>query len=273
MSPESLLSVEREYKAIFDASIDGLIVLAPAGVVVDANAAARRMHGYCQSEFLGMDPRHFIHPDDRQLFDQFLETVLAGRPFRVAGRDVRKDGTIFDVEVHGSQITFRGKPHLLAVVRDVTERNRAERLLASRNKVLERLAKGASLKEVLETLVTAVEGVGQDMLGSVLLLDAKAQCLRHGAAPSLPDFYNNAIDGVQVGPTVGSCGTAAYRGQRVVVEDVMTDRLWANYRDLAAKAGLAPVGHSRFSPPAARRWVPLPCIIGNRTLLPRSTWS
>jgi signal transduction histidine kinase len=76
------------------------------------------------------------------------------------------------------------------------------------------------------------------MLGSVLLLDEDTQCLRHGAAPSLPDFYNKAVDGIQIGPTVGSCGTAAYRGQRVVVEDVMTDRLWANYRDLAAQAEL-----------------------------------
>ena len=363
-TPESFLGSDREYKSIFDASIDGLIVIAPEGIVVEANPAACQMHGYRHDEFVGMDPRQFIHRDDHHLFDEFVQTVLANRPFRAVARDLRPDGTIFDVEVHGSLIMFHDKPHLLAVIRDVTdrekaqerlttseelfrtifetepacvklldsagnlidmnpaglemieadsieqvqgqsilniidpkdrddfvaasdavfrgesktlqfaivgvkgtrhwmeshevplrdsqgkvkallavtqditERDRAERMLASRNQVLEHLAKGASLQEILETLVQTIEEVGQDMIASVLLLDEDANCLRHGAAPNLPDFYNEAVDGIQVGPCAGSCGAAAYTGQRVVVEDVMTHPNWVEYRDLAKQVGL-----------------------------------
>jgi PAS domain S-box-containing protein len=70
-------------------------------------------------------------------------------------------------------------------------------------------------------------------LCSVLLLDADGTTLRHGASPSLPKEYSQAIDGVQIGPFVGSCGTAAYRRQRVIVSDIATDPLWADYRQLA----------------------------------------
>ena len=62
--------------------------------------------------------------------------------------------------------------------------------------------------------------------------------MRLGAAPSLPDSYAKAIDGVRIGPKAGSCGTAAYRRKAVVVADIMTDPLWEDYRDLAAAHGL-----------------------------------
>jgi len=69
-------------------------------------------------------------------------------------------------------------------------------------------------------------------------LDPNASCLRHGAAPSLPLAYTEAIDGVGIGPSAGSCGTAAYRAEPVIVSDIATDPLWADYRDLASAHGL-----------------------------------
>jgi len=76
-------------------------------------------------------------------------------------------------------------------------------------------------------------------MGSVLLIDTTGSHLLTGAAPSLPAFYNEAIHGVTIGPTVGSCGTAAFTGKRVVVTDIQTDPLWSDYKALAAQAGLA----------------------------------
>ena len=81
-----------------------------------------------------------------------------------------------------------------------------------------------------------IEYQSKDMLCSVLLLDGKT--LRHGAAPSLPDEYNRAIDGVTIGPMVGSCGTAAFTKSQIIVSDIETDPLWADYRDLALRHGL-----------------------------------
>ncbi|MDR6623743.1 ATP-binding protein [Caulobacter segnis] len=101
------------------------------------------------------------------------------------------------------------------------------------------IAGGKSLSLALQAIVQAVEAEDPAILCSIVLLDADGRCLAVGAAPSLPASYNQAIEGVEIGPNVGSCGTAAYLGRRVVVEDIQSDPLWANYRQLAADAGLA----------------------------------
>jgi GAF domain-containing protein len=76
------------------------------------------------------------------------------------------------------------------------------------------------------------------MLCSVLLLSPDGNHIQHGAAPSLPDFYVKAVDGSAIGPKHGSCGTAMYRGERVVVTDILTDPLWEDFRDLTKGTGL-----------------------------------
>jgi two-component system cell cycle sensor histidine kinase/response regulator CckA len=96
----------------------------------------------------------------------------------------------------------------------------------------------AALPEVLDTLCRNIEKHYSGLLCSILLLDAGGTTLRHGAAPSLPREYSQAIDGVQIGPSAGSCGTAAYRRQQVIVSDIATDPLWADYRHLALPHGL-----------------------------------
>ena len=74
------------------------------------------------------------------------------------------------------------------------------------------------------------------MLTSILLLEGST--LRHGAAPNLPPAYCSAIDGSEIGPREGSCGTAAFFGRPVYVTDIDTDPLWADYRELALAHGL-----------------------------------
>jgi PAS domain S-box-containing protein len=93
------------------------------------------------------------------------------------------------------------------------------------------VAKGNSLAEILDSLCRLVETQAGDVLASILLVDGDH--LRHGGAPSLPKAYTDAINGTVIGPSAGSCGTAAYRGEPVIVEDIATDPLWADYRDLA----------------------------------------
>ncbi|HKH92467.1 MAG TPA: ATP-binding protein [Gemmatimonadaceae bacterium] len=97
----------------------------------------------------------------------------------------------------------------------------------------------AMLREALGSLVALIERVAPGMRGSVLLVDDDGVTLRHGAAPSLPEAYSRAIDGLPMGPQMGSCGTAAYRRERVIVRDIATDPLWAAFRVLALSHGLA----------------------------------
>lgn len=97
----------------------------------------------------------------------------------------------------------------------------------------------AAMHDSLEKLILLIERVAPGMRGSVLLLDEDGATLRHGAAPNLPEGYRRLIDGEAIGPAAGSCGTAAYRRERVIVRDIATDPLWANYRKAAEPFGLA----------------------------------
>src|SRR5882672_8439513 len=118
------------------------------------------------------------------------------------------------------------------------ERKRAEASLSEEKRLLEMIAKGNALSMILDALCRLVEEVSKGSLCSILLLDPDGQRLWHGAAPSLPKSYVDAIDGGFIGPAAGSCGTAAYRKEPVIVSDIAQDPLWADYRDLALPHGL-----------------------------------
>jgi diguanylate cyclase (GGDEF)-like protein/PAS domain S-box-containing protein len=110
--------------------------------------------------------------------------------------------------------------------------------LNSRNEVLEQLVQGKPLATLLESIVLGIEQTDTAELCSILLLDSEGKHLIHGAAPHLPAFYNEAINGIEIGVGVGSCGTAVFTRKRVIVEEIQTHPHWENYKELAAKANL-----------------------------------
>ena len=121
---------------------------------------------------------------------------------------------------------------------DVTEAKRAEVLLAGEKRLLEMVAQGHSLTDILNALCQLFEKLYRGSLTSILLLDSSSRQLWHGAAPSLPPEYTKIINGSVIGPSAGSCGTAAHRGKPVMVSDIATDPLWHDYRNLALPFGL-----------------------------------
>lgn len=106
------------------------------------------------------------------------------------------------------------------------------------SRVLQMIAANAPLSQILNRLLLLIEAQSPDMLCSVLLLSEDGDHIRHGAAPSLPEHYVKAIDGASIGPKHGSCGTAMYRGEPVVVSDILSDPLWDDYREVASASGL-----------------------------------
>lgn len=122
--------------------------------------------------------------------------------------------------------------------RQISEREQYESYEKFRNHVLELLAKKENLDSILEAIVIGVEQLKPKMLCSILLVDEDNKHLGQGVAPSLPDFYNAAIDGVEIGLAVCSCGITAFTGQRVVVENIQTHPYWSDFKTLAASAGL-----------------------------------
>jgi len=122
-------------------------------------------------------------------------------------------------------------------------------------RVLELAITDSPLEQTLGELIGIVESTSRtNVLGSILLLDQDGKHLRHGAAPSLPDAYCQAIDGAEIGPCVGSCGTAAYTTEPVFVSDIANDPLWADFRELADAHGL-------------RACWSIPILTGNRKVL------
>jgi len=145
-----------------------------------------------------------------------------------------KDGAVRRVVV---RTTWVGKRQLVNLT-DITDRWVSEQRKQAHDAMLEMVAKGAELTEVLNAIVRQIQSEDKTARCSVLLMDAEGKHLLTGASPDLPAFYNEAINGLEIGPGVGSCGTAAYLGQRVIVEDIRTHEYWKPYTELAAQAGL-----------------------------------
>lgn len=136
------------------------------------------------------------------------------------------------VRQHQVELAERVKVEQLLLL-DMAEQTRREAWLRGQRDVLEMIAGRNPLPDILKRLLLVIEDQNEEMFCSILLLDADGVHLRHGAAPRLPAGYTQAIDGIAIGPSVGSCGTAAYLARPVVVRDIDTDPLWANYRELA----------------------------------------
>lgn len=146
-----------------------------------------------------------------------------------------KDGSRRHIEFSGIVLS----DEFLVILTDVSERRRQQSMLEFSNAILERISRGSLLSDVLDFIVRQIQAVEPGIVCSVLLLDEEGQHLRHGAAPDLPLAYSQAIDGARIGPQVGSCGTAAYRGEEVFVGDIASDPLWADYKELALGHDLA----------------------------------
>jgi PAS domain S-box-containing protein len=122
------------------------------------------------------------------------------------------------------------------VFQDVSERVRSERLLAGQRDILALIANGEPLDRTLEAIVSCVEALSEyDARGSIMLRSSDGRRLEHGAAANLPAAFNRAIDGIEIGPSMGSCGTAAHRGETVIVADTIKDPLWSDFRELVAE--------------------------------------
>ncbi|MBN1486943.1 MAG: GAF domain-containing protein [Anaerolineae bacterium] len=131
---------------------------------------------------------------------------------------------------------------LLQSVSDVfvnaLEHKRAQTIQAGQQQFLELLATGGASTETLKALIRIIEEQSPGMLGLILLLDEDGKHLHYGAAVRLPEEYALSVEGLEIGPLVGSCGTACYLKQRVIVENIETDPRWAGLRDLALKYNL-----------------------------------
>lgn len=246
---------ELALRLVFERSPDAILLL-DDGVFIDCNQAAVDM--LCASgkdELLSLSPSDLspaIQPDGTPSTTKAQEmnaVALERGSHRFEWLAKRCNGAEFPVEVLLTAIPFQDRQILYVVWRDITRSKEAERELAKaraadeafragQGRVLEMIAQGATLSDVLASLVTLIEAQSEGMICSVLQLSEDGKHIRHGAAPRLPEIYVQAVNGAPIGPKNGSCGTAMYRGEPVIVTDMLTDPLWEDYRELAKLSGL-----------------------------------
>lgn len=184
---------------------------------------------------------NLVHPADKKYFNQSGYgpeglTKSTEKEYRIisASGDTRHIHTF-------SELVFdsEGKPsHSFGTAQDITERNQALLWGASRTHILELIASDTGLSVIMEAIVLVIEQENPAMLCSILLLDDSNKRLLVSAAPSLPTFYNDVIDGIEISRSAGSCGAAAFVKERVIVEDIQTHPFWSNFKELASKAKL-----------------------------------
>jgi PAS domain S-box-containing protein len=232
---EELRRSEEKYRDLIEISPDAIYVIDAEGVCLLGNRAGAELAGIPEDELVGTPVTDTYLPEQRDLLRQRIEKLRAEGTLRFEREFVRKNGDTVPVEVSLSAI--RGG-YYQAIVRDISERKRADTLLAGEKRLLEMVAKGDPLSDILDSICQLVEELCSGSLCSILLLDSTGKRLWHGAGPSIPKPYAEAIDGFVIGPSVGSCGTAAYLGKQVIVSDIATDPLWSPYRDVALANGL-----------------------------------
>lgn len=225
---------EEKYRTLIEQASDAILIVDKEFNYVEVNSAACNMLGYTRDEFLRMNVRHItiLNTDELPLrFNELKEgkKILQERFFKA------RDGSAIPVEVSA---TIMQNGNYLAFVRDVSERKKMELMITGENEVMEMIAKAERIPDILKKIALNYESVSDKGLCSILLLDEAGTHLRFGAGPSLPEKFNNTINGEPIGPVAGSCGTAVYRKEKVIVSDIATDPLWVNYRDLALRYNL-----------------------------------
>jgi PAS domain S-box-containing protein len=234
---EKLRKSEEKYRDLIEISPDAIYVVDANGICVLGNRAGADLVGIPQDELVGTPVTDTYLSEERDLFLERLEKLRGGGTLRFERTFVRKNGDIIPVEV--SVTAIRGG-YFQAILRDISERKRSEALLAGEKRLLEMIATGVGLKEILNTLCLIIEEQRAGTLASALLLNADGVHLDCIAGPSLPKEWAQQMENLPIGPCAGSCGTAAYRGSPVIVSDIATDPLWdvPEHRNSALKHGL-----------------------------------
>ncbi|MFC0679749.1 PAS domain S-box protein [Lysobacter korlensis] len=240
---QSLQESEARFRMLSDSAPVMIWMTRPDGRVEYVSRQWIEFTGQEQAHALGSGWVDAVHPDDLERATRYYtEKNARQEAFSIEYALRRRDGAYrWCVDTgtprHSANGEFLG---YIGTVSDITERKRAEETLASEKRVLELIATGSPLHEVLDTLVRRIESQsGDGMLASVLLVSEDGSCLRPGAGPSLPPAVYAAFDGLPIAAGIAPCSTAAHEGTTVIAADLLADPQWAAVHALASAAGIA----------------------------------
>ncbi|MCK6558911.1 response regulator [bacterium] len=215
---QALVESEERYRCLVDFSPETVIVHSE-GIVVYVNAAGARLFGAASpQELMGRSLQHYVHPDYwEKVKSRVYQTPGAGQAAELIEETmVRLDGRIIEAEVVAVSITYQGCPATQVLIRDITSRKAAERLLTGQKHILELIARGKPLPEVLHELAQFVETQVPDARCAVMRYDANRACLQFGAGPNLPAALVAALDGLPINPKHGVCAAAVFHKKQII---------------------------------------------------------
>jgi PAS domain S-box-containing protein len=225
--------VAREGEVNFDLIVNSIpvpvAVTSPAGEVEALNQSTLEYFGKTFEELKGWKSSDVVHPDDLQrTVAAQVEAHETGSAYNVESRHRRADGTyrwfnVLGLPLRDAQGRIRHWFHLQI---DIDDRKRAEAQLAGEKRLLEMVASGGPIEDVLSALCRFVEDTAADCKCGIYLIDWSGPKFRTGAAPSMPATFNDPLEGLTVEATAGPCGLAALTGSQVIAEDLESDLHW-----------------------------------------------
>ena len=237
----------RENKEIFnilsESVTEGLVVVDKDQKIVWVNSAAEEMFGYNKGELLSKSLNILIPQNYHHSHDKYIKKYFEKTSKRRMGSDrelyaIRKDKKKFPVEVGLSPVKKGDFNFTMALVIDITERKKLETLKKNQNHILELIAQNHSIDTVLNNIVYLLEEQLNDTYISISCCNEDKKTLRTLVAPSLPNAYQQKVNGLKIENLAGSCGTAAYRKEEVIVTDISTNIYWKKHKNLANEYNL-----------------------------------
>ncbi|HYD19668.1 MAG TPA: PAS domain-containing protein [Patescibacteria group bacterium] len=234
--------IENETTTIIESITDAFVSVDSKWRFTYVNARAEKIYGRSRETLIGRDFWEIFPEARNTIFEETYRAAMAKRePCSFEAFFKPLNESWFEINVYP-----RSDGGLSFYFRDITERKRFETLAEGQRNALEAALAGKPLGDILDMLTGAVEAQsGEGAIASILLLDADKGVLRDGAGTKLAAAYRAAIDGIAIGPGVGSCGTAAFNGKTTIVSDIAVDPLWKDFKDLALSHGL----HACWSQP------------------------
>jgi PAS domain S-box-containing protein len=237
---KKLRESEENYRVIVNQSVAGISKLDLDGGIIFSNERFCEMLGYDCAELLEMKVEDVFYAGDAARNDKLFGRLKnKGRAFEIEKRLVRKDGSLIWVNNQVSPIFGGdGKPDSAIVVSvDITESKRVETLLDAQKQALEMVIVGSPLAEVLEHLARIVERQSANSsIASLMLLDDQGR-LHNGAAPSLPEDFIQALEGIEADESIGTCSRAAATGETVITPDIAADPKWQDLKHFPLRFG------------------------------------
>ncbi len=229
---QALLASQTKFERLSDCTTAGMYIYSGERFHY-ANPSAVAITGYSLEELRSLTLWDLVHPDFHEALKVRVKAVEAGdgTTSHLEFPIIRKDKAIRWLDFSAASIEFDGRPARIGTAIDITERKQAEALNMVQRQVLEMISKNIPVREIMTTLIRLIESLSGGGVCTILLVDPVTRTLRHGVASTMPEAFCRAVEGAPVGPEVGSCGTAAYRKEPVIVADIASDPLWAPWTE------------------------------------------